>query len=329
MSAAITLRIGSRGSDLALWQAREVQSRLQEQFPGGHFPIEVIKTLGDRIQDRALYRVEDKGFFTKEIEEALLRKRCDLAVHSLKDLPVQSPPDLMVAAIPEREDPHDVWISRRGGSIAQAAPGTVVGTSALRRQAQLKAVRDDLSYRDLRGNVPTRLRRLEEGEIDALVLARAGLYRLGLLPAQAVAIPFEQMLPAPGQGALAIQIRAGDAQARTCVAQLDHATTRITVSAERAFLRRLQGGCLLPVGAFAEISGGRLVLQGMVADLSGSPLFRAKDECLLEGAGEQSAVDLGTRMAARLLAEGAAPVLERVREFLLGSQGGPDGGART
>lgn len=333
MSPSRALRIGSRGSDLALWQARHVQSLLQARYPGREFPIEIIRTSGDRIQDRALYKIEDKGFFTKEIEDALLAERVDIAVHSLKDLPTESPDVLAVAAIPEREDPHDVWLSRDGLGPMEIAQGARVGTSSLRRQAQLRALRGDLRFEDLRGNVPTRVRKLFDGEYDAVVLARAGLHRLGLLPGNAVLLPFEQVLPAPGQGALAIQVRRDDEESFAQVSVLEDADARLAVTAERTFLNRLQGGCLVPVGAHAEMRAGSLRLRGMVADLTGEPIFRGEETAEIgEGAerilaGGQSgggagsprveqAAALGLRLADRLLGDGAGPVLDRVREFL-------------
>jgi hydroxymethylbilane synthase len=331
VSGSRTLRIGSRGSELALWQARHVQSLLRARFVEEDFPIEIIRTSGDRIQDRALYKVEDKGFFTKEIEEALLSGRIDLAVHSLKDLPTESPAGLTVAAVPEREDAHDVWLSLDGSGPLKAAPNARVATSSLRRRAQLRALRPDLTYEDLRGNVPTRVQKLRDGLYDAVVLARAGLYRLGLLPENAVVLPFEAVLPAPGQGALGIQTRSDDLAARSRAAVLQDDDALWAVTAERAFLGRLQGGCLVPVGAHAVVRGDRLCLAGMVADLSGAPIFRGEEERVLvgssvgsavtlengaRGAGLHEATALGISLADRLLAEGAGPVLEAVREYL-------------
>lgn len=317
--------IGTRGSELALWQARHIQSRLLAAFPGGDFPIEIIRTQGDRIQDHPLYRIEDKGFFTKEIEGALLAGTIDVAVHSLKDLPTESPAGLEVAAIPPREDPGDVWVAVDGGGPLDLPTGARVGTSSLRRQAQLRALRPDLTLVDLRGNVPSRLRRLSEGACEAVVLARAGLLRLELLPPQAFALPFDWMLPAPGQGALAVQIRGDDVATRTCVATLDDRATRLSVAAERAFLGRLQGGCLVPVGALAVTvsdaapigaapASPRLRLRGVVADLPGDPLFR--EELTAEAVDEAGARALGVALADAMIAAGAGDVLHRVRAFL-------------
>ncbi len=306
-----TIRIGTRGSQLALWQARHVQSLLAVHHPGREFPIEIIKTQGDRIQDRALYRVEDKGFFTKELEDALLDERIDLAVHSLKDLPTELPEALVIAAIPAREDPHDVWLARDGSSLADAPAGARVGTSSLRRQAQLRALRPDLVPVDLRGNVPTRLQKLEEGVYHAIVLARAGLHRLGLLPPQAQVLPFEQILPAPGQGALGVEVRAVDEKTRQIVGSLDDTAARLEVTAERALLHALQGGCLVPVGAHARWAGGSLELAGVVAALSGEPLLRSSATMAVSS--EEEARDLGARVASELISAGAGPLLDEVR----------------
>lgn len=317
--------IGTRGSELALWQARHIQERLAALFPGEEFPLEIIRTQGDRIQDHALYKIEDKGFFTKEIEAALLSGHIDIAVHSLKDLPTDSPDGLLLGAIPPREDAHDVWIAADGSGPLDLPTGARVGTSSLRRQAQLRALRIDLTFVDLRGNVPSRLRRLGEGTCDAIVLARAGLHRLGLLPEQAMILPFEWMLPAPGQGALGVQVRSTDAATRTRAAALDDPPTRLSVTAERAFLGRLQGGCLVPVGAhaawidpaaepLAPAQGRRLRLRGVVADLPGDPIFRDERDGVVTD--EASAVALGCEMADAMTVAGAGPLLQRVREFL-------------
>lgn len=310
--------IGTRGSELALWQARHTQALLTAGFPQDRFRLEIIKTQGDRVQDRALYKVEDKGFFTKEIEEALLAGRIDIAVHSLKDLPTESPEGLAIAAVPEREDAHDVWVTRTGGGPLEQPAGLRVGTASLRRQAQLRALRPDFVFEDLRGNVPTRLRRLEEGRLDAVVLARAGLSRLGLLPDSAFPLPFAMMLPAPGQGALGIQVRDDDEEVRERVDRLDQAEARMAVTAERTFLSQLQGGCLVPVGAHATFENGALRLRGMVADLSGDPLFRGERSATTGSRAEAAA--LGAALADDLLARGAGPVLDRVREFLRRAQ---------
>jgi hydroxymethylbilane synthase len=305
--------VGTRGSELALWQARHTQALLGRRSPHVRVRLETIKTRGDREQEHALYKVEDKGFFTKEIEEALRSRRIDIAVHSLKDLPTESPAGLVIAAVPEREDAHDVWVARSGGGPLEAPPGARVGTSSLRRQAQLRALRPDLRFEDLRGNVPTRLRRLDEARFDAVVLARAGLARLELLPEATFELPFELMLPAPAQGALGIQVRSEDEEALRLVFELNDPATRLAVTAERAFLSRLQGGCLVPVGAHASPEADGLHLSGMVADLSGDPLLRGRRAAPATNVTE--AETLGFALADDLLVQGAGPVLDRVREF--------------
>ncbi len=330
------LIIGSRGSDLALWQARHVQAMLLEHHPGIECPIEIIRTQGDAITDRPLQTIADgKGFFTKELEEALLAGRIDLAVHSLKDLPTVSPDGLQVAAIPRREDPHDVWLGRKGPSEIES--GARVGTASLRRKAQLRAFRPDLVFEDLRGNVPTRVRKLTEGQFDAVVLARAGLFRLGLLPADAHELPFEVLLPAPAQGALGIQTRSGDSRVRRLVGVLEDPEARLAVTSERSLLNRLEGGCLVPVGAFARLGdpdGGQrsLHLDAMVASLDGSEVLRADARADIPGdrladagvdadtgtdsprseAAIEAARLLGVRLAESLLARGADRILAQV-----------------
>src|ERR1700747_969333 len=243
------LRIGSRGSQLALWQANHIAELLRGH--GHEVEIEVIKTTGDKILDVALAKVGTKGMFTKEIEEALAEGRVDLAVHSLKDLPTELSPGFEIAAITRRENAQDVFCSTRFAGITELPNGARVGTSSLRRQAQLKALRPDLEIHPLRGNVDTRLRKLESGEYDAIILAAAGLNRLGKTQFVRQVIPAEIMCPAAGQGALGIEIRAGDAITRQHLTFLDDAAARATTTCERALLNKLGGGCQVPIGAFA------------------------------------------------------------------------------
>ncbi len=318
------LVIGSRGSDLALWQAHHVQGLLRALQPGLDCPIEIIKTEGDHLSEQTSSAAgwaaaDGKGFFTKELEEALLARRIDLAVHSLKDLPTVSPAGLSVAAIPEREDPHDVWLGKLGPR--EIAPGAKIGTSSLRRKAQLRAFRPDLEYEDLRGNVPTRVRKLNEGRYDAIVLARAGLFRLGLLPEGAHALDFALVLPAPGQGALGIQTRDEDSPVRHLAARLEDRSARLAVTAERALLQRLEGGCLVPVGAHAELRSGRLTLDGMVASLDGTRVLREADAVELSaldsgGQGGDAALEaaraLGEKLGETLIARGADRILAEI-----------------
>lgn len=297
------LRIGSRGSQLALWQANHVSTLLRER--GLQVEIEIIKTTGDKITDVALAKVGTKGMFTKEIEEALAEGRIDLAVHSLKDLPTQVPPPFEIAAITRRENPRDVFCSKKYSGIDQLPRGARVGTSSLRRQAQLKALRPDLDIHPLRGNVDTRLRKLEAGEYDAVILAAAGLNRLGKTELIKQVIPAEVMCPAAGQGALAIEIRAGDETTRQHLAFLDDAHARAATTCERALLNKLGGGCQVPIGAFAEVSDGKLHLDAIVANPDGSALLRESRE-------GTDPVSLGDSVGETLLRRGGEAILEAV-----------------
>ncbi|HZP62694.1 MAG TPA: hydroxymethylbilane synthase [Terriglobales bacterium] len=297
------LRIGSRGSQLALWQANHISTLLRER--GHEVELEIIKTTGDKITDVALAKVGTKGMFTKEIEEALAEGRVDLAVHSLKDLPTQVPPGFEIAAITKRENPCDVFCSRKYSSIDELPHGARVGTSSLRRQAQLKAIRPDLQIVPLRGNVDTRLRKLEAGEYDAVILAAAGLNRLGKTELVKQVIPSNVMCPAAGQGALGIEIRAGDSVTREHLAFLNDAGARATSTCERALLNKLGGGCQVPIGASAEVRDGRLHLEGVVADPAGSRVIR-------ESGDGSDPVQLGERIADALLRGGGEEILEAV-----------------
>jgi hydroxymethylbilane synthase len=304
------LIIGSRGSKLALWQAEWVRSSLAALYPQTEVRIEVIKTTGDVLKDAPLSIIGGKGVFTREIEEALLDGRIDLAVHSLKDLPTILPAGLTIAAITEREDARDALVLRAGMSLAhpsiQSLPeGTVVGTSSLRRLAQLKHLRTDLDMTDLRGNVDTRLRKLDAGDYDAVILAAAGLRRLGFAERISAPITTAEMLPAVSQGALGLETRDGDARIIERLAPLDHAPTRLACTAERAMLRGLGGGCQLPIAAYGEVIGDRLRLEGLTAALSGEIVIREA----LEGAASDAA-QLGETLAARLLERGAVSLLD-------------------
>jgi hydroxymethylbilane synthase len=266
------LRIGSRGSQLALWQANHISDQLRNR---GHIvEIEIIKTTGDKITDVALSKVGTKGMFTKEIEEALLERRVDLAVHSLKDLPTELGAEFEIAAVTTREDPRDALCSAKFCSIDDLPQKANVGTSSLRRQAQLKAIRPDLQIHPLRGNVDTRLRKLESGEYDAIILAAAGLNRLRKTHLVRQLIPENLMTPAAGQGALAIEIRNGDSATRALLAFLDDADARSTTTCERALLNKLGGGCQVPIGALAEVTAGGIRLNGLVAHPDGTKVLR-------------------------------------------------------
>jgi hydroxymethylbilane synthase len=297
------LRIGSRGSQLALWQAHHISALLRER--GHEVELEIIKTTGDKITDVALAKVGTKGMFTKEIEEALAEGRIDLAVHSLKDLPTELSQGFEIAAISTRENPRDVFCSLKYQTIDDLPRGARVGTSSLRRQAQLKAVRADLDIYPLRGNVDTRLRKLESGEYDAIILAAAGLNRLGKTELVRQVISAQIMCPAAGQGALGIEIRAGDAATRQHLLFLDDAAARAATTCERALLNRLGGGCQVPIGAFAEVCNGRLHLEAIVADPDGSKILR-------ESGDGADPVQLGEFVGDALLQRGGDAILEAV-----------------
>jgi hydroxymethylbilane synthase len=306
------LIIGSRGSKLALWQAEWVRSTLSALYPQTEVSILIIKTSGDVLKDAPLSVIGGKGVFTREIEEALLDERIDLAVHSLKDLPTVLPEGLAVAVITEREDARDALVLRSDlvlehPSIKSLPGRAVIGTSSLRRLAQLRHLRDDLEIKDLRGNVDTRLRKLDAGDYDAVILASAGLRRLGFAERISAPIATADMLPAVSQGALGIETREADALTREMVAPLDHEPTRLACTAERAMLRGLGGGCQLPIAAHGAVSADRMRLEGLTAALSGTPVIRDA----LEGAASD-ATRLGEKLAARLLERGAGSLLAGV-----------------
>jgi hydroxymethylbilane synthase len=297
------LRIGSRGSQLALWQANHISGLLRAQ--GQEVEIEIIHTTGDKITDVALAKVGTKGMFTKEIEEALAGRQVDLAVHSLKDLPTELPAGFEIAAITERQDPRDAFCSLKYNSIEALPQGARVGTSSLRRQAQLKAIRPELDIHPMRGNVDTRLRKLEQGEYDAIVLASAGLKRLGKMELVQEIIPAEIMCPAAGQGALGIEIREGDVKTRELLTFLNDSNARAATTCERALLNSLGGGCQVPIGAFAERRDGKLHLEAIVADPDGSKVLRDTRD-------GDDPVKLGNDAGAALLKRGGDAILEAV-----------------
>ncbi len=297
------LRIGSRGSQLALWQANHVSEMLRRR--GHQVEIEIIKTTGDKITDVALAQVGTKGMFTKEIEEALAAARVDLAVHSLKDLPTELPPGFELVAITTRVNPRDVFLSVKYDSVDVLPKGARVGTSSLRRQAQLKVSRPDLDIHPLRGNVDTRVRKLEEGEYDAIILAAAGLTRLGKTQLVKQVLSEEFMCPAAGQGALGIEIRAGDEATRQHLAFLDDPAARATTTCERALLNKLGGGCQVPIGAFAESINGELKLTAIVAKPDGSVILR-------ETQSGRDPLTLGEEVGDILLQRGATRILQEV-----------------
>src|SRR5271166_2012835 len=294
------LRIGSRGSQLALWQANHISASLRER--GHHIEIEIIKTTGDKITDVALAQVGTKGMFTKEIEDALAEGRVDLAVHSLKDLPTELPPGFELVAITERVNPRDVFLSVNYDCLDALPKGAKVGTSSLRRQAQLKAFRSDLVIYPLRGNVDTRVRKLEEGQYDGIILAAAGLTRLGKTELVKQVLSEEFMCPAAGQGALGIEIREGDTEMRRHLTFLDDAAARAATTCERAVLNKLGGGCQVPIGAYAESADGRLQLTAIVAKPDGSTILR-------ETQTGSDPIALGEQVGKTLLQRGAHRIL--------------------
>ncbi len=298
---AATLTIGSRGSHLALWQARHISGLLEQA--GVQTRIEIIRTTGDHLQTASLTQAGGKGLFTKEIEDALLAGTIDLAVHSLKDLPTETPAGLVIASIPEREDPRDALVGMR---LSDLPPGARVGTSSGRRAAQLRLLRPDIVTEPVRGNVDTRLRKLKEGRYEALMLATAGLRRLGFDGEIAEILSPEVMCPAAGQGALAIETRAGDEAYEICRA-LDHLPSSLAVNCERTALSVLGGGCQLPVGAFAEVVGTSLRLTAVVVAPDGSRHLRTQGE-----APARDGAQLGSRVAEELLARGAGFILASV-----------------
>jgi hydroxymethylbilane synthase len=303
-----SLRIGSRGSQLALWQANHIAALLRAR--GHEVEIEIIHTTGDKITDVPLSQVgakggTGKGIFTKEIEDALAAGRVDLAVHSLKDLPAELPPGFELAAITEREDPRDAFCSRHFAKIEDLPRHARVGTSSLRRQAQLKAIRPDLDMHPLRGNVDTRLRKLEQAEYDAIILAFAGLNRLRKTELVRQIFSADVICPAAGQGALAVEIRAGDSQVRQHLSFLDDPNARKATTCERSLLSRLGGGCQVPIGAFAEIRARKLHLESVVADPDGSQVLRDSRD-------GDDPERLGHDAGDALLARGGDKILEAV-----------------
>jgi len=303
----LPLRIATRKSQLALWQAEHVATLLRRAHAALEIELVPMLTQGDRIQDRSLAAIGGKGLFIKELEVALEERRADIAVHSMKDLPGDLPEGLGIAAVLERADPRDALLSAAPG-LGDLPRGARVGTSSLRRQAQLLAVRPDLKIETLRGNVDTRLRRLDAGEMDAIVLACAGLIRLGLEPRITERLDPKICLPSVAQGVIGVECRNDDAATRALLGVLNHPATRVALDAERAFAHRLGGSCQSPIAAHARLDGARLVLEGLVAEPDGTRLFRDS----LSGSIEAPA-DLGLKLAERILAAGAGPLLERLR----------------
>ncbi len=306
---AEVLKIGARGSPLSLAQTCLVARQLETLNPGLKTEIVPIKTSGDKLKDVSLARIGGKGLFVKEIEESLLAGRVDLAVHSAKDLPSELPAGLTIGAAPRRADFRDVLITRGGEGLAALPRGALVGTSGLRRQAQLLAARPDLIVEPIRGNVATRLKKLED-EFEATLLAAAGLERLGLSLEKAEYLAPEIMLPACGQGTLALEVRLTDQKTRELLAPLAHRPTGLALAAERSFLGRLGSGCQIPVAALAELEGGTMTLKGLIASLDGRQVLRRKLKVELDT--EEAAADLGRRLASDLLSSGGEEIMREI-----------------
>lgn len=303
------IRIATRESPLALWQAEYVSSALRTHHPELQVELVPMTTKGDQILDSPLAKVGGKGLFVKELERAMLADTADIAVHSMKDVPMEFPEGLGLAVICEREDPSDAFVSNHHASLEALPEGSIVGTSSFRRQCQLKQARPDLDIRDLRGNVGTRLAKLDAGDYDAIILASAGLIRLALKERIRERLPFNVSLPAGGQGAVGIESRSEDLETLRLLQCLHHSETAARVTAERAVVNRLQGGCQVPIAAFAELSGETLNLSALVGSLDGQTVYRSE-----RSAPVQEAEQLGVRVADELLQQGAAAILEALRD---------------
>jgi hydroxymethylbilane synthase len=301
--------VGTRESRLAMWQACWVVEHLKKLSPEHSYRIKGIRTQGDNILDVALAKIGDKGLFTKELEHAILRGEIDMAVHSMKDLPTDLPEGLAIGAVCEREYPGDVLLSRDGINLAELPAGAVIGTSSLRRAAQLLYYREDFKTVNLRGNVQTRIKRLDENKFDATILAYAGVHRMGLDHRISQVIPFEIILPAVGQGSVGVEVASDNDDIIRLVKNIDHPESRQAVSAERAFLKELEGGCQVPIGAHAEVEGGCLRLEGAVVSLDGAKMVRSSQMGdVLE------AEQIGVKLAEKLIKLGAGEILSRMRQ---------------
>lgn len=302
---------GSRGSELALWQTNWVKAELEKRFPNIEIEVVIIKTTGDKILDSPLSSIGDKGLFTKELEQALLDGHIDLAVHSLKDIPTKLPAGLTIGAVTKREDVHDVFVShpkKNQQTINKLPEGAVVATGSLRRKCQLLSWRPDLHIVDIRGNLSTRLRKLDESDWDGMILARAGLRRLGLEARIVEVISFDRMLPAVGQGALAVEMRDGDRRIRRIVNAIDHSITSIVTAAERAFLRYLEGGCQVPIGTYGRIENNEFHLDAMIGSVDGKKTVRGS----IHGPMDRAEL-FATQLAQTLLEGGGREILDLIR----------------
>ena len=299
--------IGSRGSQLALWQANWVKSQLENLHGNADISIRVITTSGDKIKDVPLSKIGGKGLFVKEIEEALLAKEIDLAVHSMKDVPIEIPSQLEISIITKRENPLDALISKNGKKLADLPQGATIGTSSLRRSSQLLNYRNDFKIHPLRGNVDTRLKKVEEGKYDAILLASAGLNRLGWSNRITEEISHEIIIPAMGQGALGIETRLGDSKTYNFISSLNHEHTNYEVSAERALVGKLDGGCQVPIGAYAKTEDNLITLKGLVASLDGKIIHKSEIVGPID-----DAINIGQDLGEVLLKMGANEILEKL-----------------
>lgn len=300
------IRIGTRDSQLAMWQAEWVKAQLSMLYPSAQFELVAMKTKGDKILDVSLSKIGDKGLFTKELETGLLLNELDLAVHSLKDMPTQLPEGLTISAFCKREEPRDVYISKNNVRLEDVPAGGIIGTSSLRRISQLKHYRPDLQFNDLRGNLNTRWSKLQDSEMDGIVLAAAGVKRLGWDDRMTQILPENLMLSAVGQGSIAIEIVESRSEIQEIVALINHIPTEQAVRAERALMRKLEGGCQVPIGALAQVIDGVISLQGMVASIDGTRLIRA------EGRGTDPEA-VGREVADLLISKGASAILAEIR----------------
>ena len=301
-----TIRIGTRDSQLAMWQAEWVKSKLEMFYPEGKFELVSMKTKGDKILDVPLSKIGDKGLFTKELEQGLLNDDLEMAVHSLKDMPTVLPQGLLISTFCEREEPRDVFLSKNGVLLEELPNGAIIGTSSLRRKAQLKHYRPDLNFMDLRGNLQTRWKKLQESEMDGIVLAAAGVKRLGWEERITQIIPEDRMLSAVGQGSVAIEIVETRSDIQKLLSPLNDIATEQAVRAERALMRKLEGGCQVPIGALARVINGQIILRGMVASLDGKRLIKAEAQGL-------DPETVGNEVANRLIALGATEILAEIR----------------
>jgi hydroxymethylbilane synthase len=305
------LRIGTRGSDLALWQTQYVKKLLETKFPGISVDIQTIKTTGDKILDAPLSKIGDKGLFTKELEGALLDQRIDLAVHSFKDVPTAIPQGLTIAAVLEREDVRDVFIGHptKSDLTFLALPhAAMIATGSLRRKCQLLNARPDLQIVDIRGNLNTRMKKLDESTWDGMILAKAGVTRLGWAQRITEILPFELMLPAVGQGALAIETRTNDSRLSELLSTLHHLPTALTVTAERSLLRHLEGGCQIPIGAYGQVHGSEIRLDAVIGSLDGKRMVKGTRSGI-----QRNAEQIGIELAEELLNRGGKEILEEIR----------------